>query len=865
MQTPETVGPYRIIAPIGEGGMGRVFRARDPRLNRDVAVKLLPPEFVADPVRRARFEQEARAVAALNHPGIVSVYDVGDGWMVTELVDGEDLRHADLNIRQVIDAGAQIADALAAAHDAGITHRDLKPENILLTRDGRTKILDFGLAKVEDATQASKSAEEARTITNPGTATGTPGYMAPEQVRGQPIDVRADMFSLGVVLYELLAKRPAFEAPSAVEVMHAIVHDDPAELPPEVPAGLRRIVRRCLEKKPAQRFQSARDLAFALRSLSGAAVTDQAAPSKRRTALPWAAAALALAGALVAWMALSPAPGTGFANYRFQPFAFTQEQEHSGVWSPDGQSVAYVEQSQTGTRLMVQSLDSPGPTVLAEPVSNQPGQIAWSADGTRVFFLAAGGVNAVSRAGGQPERILSPATSFHISRDGQALAVWRASPAEDQDGLRRSVWISSPPGAEPVEYTPAPFAVLTPFTPVHLRFSPDGKRLFLSLVTDSGAETWLLPYPAGSGEPRRIFANIAWNRPVAASWMPDSRRLVFSGNPVPSTGEQLWLADIETESLTRLIAWPEGGQATPSVSPDGKRILFSQVTRDRDIVELPVDGSPPRRLLASSLPELGPSWSPAGDQFAYITRRNGTDELWVRSTTGNWDRPVVTAREFPMLEALIGPEFSPDGGRIAYAALLAGSARRRSLAISPSGGGTPTVVSDGYAPAFAPDGGSLAFLWLKPDGTIPVATLRLGSEQAPLEVIEARPGLGAPEWSPSGEWIAAPSLRGIELVSPDRKTSKLLRGLNAGAIAWSRDSSLIYGLVYQGGQTPSLSAIDVRSEAVRKVADYTFGVEPLLENTYSGSIRLSMAPDGKSLATAVASNRADIWILDGFE
>jgi Tol biopolymer transport system component len=407
--------------------------------------------------------------------------------------------------------------------------------------------------------------------------------------------------------------------------------------------------------------------------------------------------------------------------------------------------------------------------------------------------------------------------------------------------------------------------VLTPFTPVHLRFSPDGRRLFLSLFTDGGAETWLLPYPPGSGEPRRIFSNVAWNRPVAASWMPDSRRLVVSGNPVPATGEQLWLADVETESLTRLIAWPEGGQAMPSVSPDGRRILFSQVTRDRDIVELPVDGSPPRRLLASSLPELGPSWSPAGDQFAYITRRNGTDELWVRSATGNWDRPIVTAREFPMLEAIIGPEFSLDGGRIAYTALLAGSARRRSLAISPSGGGTPTVVSDGYAPTFSPDGSTLAFLWLRPDGTIPVATVRLGSDQAPEKVIDPLPGLGAPEWSPSGEWIAAPSVRGIELISPDGKTSRLLRGLNAGAIAWSRDSASIYGLSYQGGQAPSLSVIDVRTAAVRKVADYSFVVEPLLENTYTGSIRLSMAPDGQSVATAVATNRSDIWILDGFE
>lgn len=842
--------------------MGQVFRAHDPRLKRDVAVKLLPPEFSSNPARRARFEQEARAVAALNHPGIVSVYDVGDGWMVTELIEGRSLRGAELSLRQILDAGAQIAEALAAAHEAGITHRDIKPENILLTKDGRTKILDFGLAKAPEPHPSSGPPEQIRTVTNPGVASGTPGYMSPEQVRGQPTGPSSDIFSLGVVLYELLAGKPPFEGPSAVEVMHAIVHQEPAELPETVPAGLRRIVRRCLEKQPLQRFQSARDLAFALRALSGP-VAAPSAPRRMAALWPALSSAALLAAAVLAWVALrQPAP-PDLSDYRFQPFAFTRDQEHSAVWSPDGDSLAYLQQTPQGTRLMVQSLDAAAPTELAGPVSNQPGQLAWSPDGTRIYFLAQGFVNAVSRAGGKPERLVGGVAAFHVSNDGRALAVWRAAPNVDPEGARRSVWISSPPGAEPVEYQPAPFAVVTPFQPVHLRFSPDGKLLYLSLYTDSGAEIWLLPYPPGSGEPRRIFAKVPWNRPVAASWMPDSQRLVLSGNPAPAVGEQLWLADIGDESLRRILASPEAGQATPSVSPDGRRIAFARVVRDRDIVELPLDGSPPRTLLATSLPELAPAWSPSGDQFAYVTRRNGAEELWVRSAEGNWDRPVVTPREFPTIEALIGPVFSPDGGRIAYTALLAGSTRRRSLAISPAGGGTPTIVSEGYAPTFSPDGAMLAFLWLKPDGAIPVATLRLGSNRTPAEIISA-PALNAPEWSPSGEWIAAPSLRGIELASPAGGNARVLRGINAGAIAWSRDSTTIYALGYQGGQPPVLSAVDVRSGAVRKLAEYEFSVQPLLENTYSGSIRLSLAPDGSRLATTIATSQADIWILDGF-
>ncbi len=237
---PKQVGPYEIVEPLGSGGMGEVYRARDPRLNRDVAIKILPPEFVTDRNRRQRFEQEARAVAALNHPNIVGIYDVGDGYMVTELVEGHPLRGLDLTHRQIIDIGAQIADALATAHDAGITHRDLKPENILYTSDGRVKILDFGLAKISQEHDQQNSRDV--TVTNPGSATGTPGYMAPEQVRAQHVDHRADMFSLGIVLYELLAHHKAFEGESAVDVMHAIVHQDPPDLPDDVPQGLARIV-----------------------------------------------------------------------------------------------------------------------------------------------------------------------------------------------------------------------------------------------------------------------------------------------------------------------------------------------------------------------------------------------------------------------------------------------------------------------------------------------------------------------------------------------------------------------------------------------------------------------------------------------
>ncbi len=863
---PQKVGPYEILAPLGSGGMGQVFRARDPRLNREVALKLLPPEYSSDPVRKQRFEQEARAIAALNHPGIVSIYDVGEGWMVTELVEGDTLRAAlqsgELTILQVVDMGAQIADALAAAHETGISHRDLKPENVVLTRDGRTKILDFGLAKIVPPLSPNLKPEDRSTLTSPGVPTGTPGYMSPEQVRGQESDYRSDIFSLGLMLYELLAGKPAFQAESAVEVMHAIVTEEPPELPANVPDGLRRIIKRCIEKKPAQRFQSARDLAFALRSFAGLWASGAAAavglPARRRSLWPAVAMAALAVAAVFALLWLRQQLVRDITSYRFHPFAFTEAQESSGVWSPDGQSVAFLEQSAEGTRLMVQSVDAPTPTALAA-ASSQPQLPAWSPDGNRIYFLAMGSVFAISRAGGQPERILTNAIAFHLSRDGKTVALWRRN--DDTQGQRYSVWISSPPGTEPVPYKDGPFT-RTPFTPVYLQFSPDGKSLYLSMYTDFGSEMWLLPFPAGSGTPRRIFEKAAWNRPAPASWLPDGQRLVLAGNPVPASGTTLWLGDTRDESLKPLLAGPGGGQTLPSVSPDGSRLLFTRIQVDRDIVELPLDGSEPRTLLATSLPEFAPTWSPNGDQFAYLTRRNGTDELWVRSAEGNFDRPVVTAKEFPTLEALLSPVFSPDGSRIAYTALLAATARRRSLAISPASGGAPTIIADGYAPTWSPDGSKIAFLWIKPDGTIPVATVSVGGE--PNAIISGVPGLNGPEWSPSGKWIAVSTFMGVILVSPDGQDTRMLPAPNMPALAWSKDSKTLYGLAYNA-DPPSLKALDVASGSVRTLGEYhtRFQPLPLIENSYTGSTRISLAPDGKSVAVGTATSQADLWVLDG--
>src|SRR5262245_36135629 len=301
------VGPYEVASLLGAGGMGEVYRARDPRLRRDVALKILPASLAADEDRLRRFEVEAQAASALSHPNIIAIHDVGrhDGtpYVVSELVEGETLRarleSGALPARRAVEIAAQLAQGLAGAHERGIVHRDLKPENVMITRDGHVKILDFGLAKL---LQPEPGADDSATFTretDPGKVLGTVGYMSPEQVRGRPVDLRSDIFSLGAVLYEMISGRRAFKGDSAVETLNAILKDEPPQIVDPgrpLPPGLERIVRHCLEKRPEDRFQSARDLAFDLQSVSVASGSDAVSVTRpTRGRRRWALAALAAA------------------------------------------------------------------------------------------------------------------------------------------------------------------------------------------------------------------------------------------------------------------------------------------------------------------------------------------------------------------------------------------------------------------------------------------------------------------------------------------------------------------------------------------------------------------------------------------
>ena len=447
LTTGTKLGPYEVHSAIGAGGMGEVYRAHDSRLGRDVALKVLPDAFNSDVERLGRFEQEARAIATLNHPNIVAVYDIGEQngtrYIVTELLDGETLRAklsaGAIPIRKVQEYALQIAQGLAAAHDKGIVHRDLKPENIIISKDGRAKILDFGLAKQNPVSMLAGATITGVPQTTPGVMLGTIGYMSPEQVRGLPADNRSDIFSFGAVLHEMLSGQRPFGRDTSAEIMTAILKEEPPELVSSstraVPPGVERIMRRCLEKDPEQRFQSARDLAFALEAMSGASTSASQlgiAGKARKVSLSLPVAA-ALAFALLALAAAVYAMKDSHA----EPPMFRQLTASRGMmrmarFSPDGQSVVFGGMwNGEPMKLYSQRTDASVFNPLATPDADllsvsSTGELAIALN--RRFpgpHYAVGTLARTSFTGGAPREVLDDVLDADWSTDGSGLAVSR--------------------------------------------------------------------------------------------------------------------------------------------------------------------------------------------------------------------------------------------------------------------------------------------------------------------------------------------------------------------------------------------------------------------------------------------------------
>jgi Tol biopolymer transport system component len=856
------LGPYQILTPIGFGGMGEVYRARDSRLARDVALKVLPTDLAGDAARRARFEQEARAAGALNHLGIVTVYDIGSQegllYIVSELIDGSTLRAAmDSSVlpqRKAIDYAAQIADALAAAHAAGIVHRDLKPENIMLTPEERTKILDFGLAR---QTGKVKDTDVTRTVfnTDPGTVMGTVAYMSPEQVRGQDAGHRADLFSLGLILHEMLSGARTFQRGTGVETMNAILKEDPPEVPAAVTPPIAQIVRRCLEKEPRLRFQSAQDLAFAARNSSGSTVTAGVTPiAPARRGVPWRAIGAAVVCLALGWLLARPSH-PGLAELRFAPIAAEEAEEFYPAWSPDARSIAYVRRVGNRNQLFVRSLDSPATVQLTSFERGISGRPVWTPDGSRICFLRQDGVWSVGRAGGEAALLLASKDrigAFNLSPDGKALALWMA--VVTPQSTTTSLWISSPPGSAPRPYGAGNISIPSSNAGTGIGWSPDGKWILLHAERrNAPAARVLLPWPEDGRSPRQIGEAISLTDGLF-SWFPDSRHVAF----VRDSSQHLsgiWIGDTASGAAWPLLTGPVR-QREPAVSPDGARMAYAVGGNNPDIIEIPFDGSPARNLVATTRIEGDPFWSPSGEEFAYVTDVSGAEEIWIRDRKGH-ARPVATQKDFTNFRGPVNfhsPHFSPDGTRLAYVS-------ETSIWVSPVAGGTPFRVFQGRVAGFGVS-------W-SPDGKWIVSRNRTETGKEVLLKIRAS-GQGAPEpiadgasenaaWSPSGQWIFDTN-DGIRIVSPDGKQTRSFGTGYEASGGWSPDGALLY-LVRRDGGRRELGALDWKISRFRPIVE----LPPELRlGGVRGTAAFSVAPDGKSLITGVTRAEYDIWIVEGF-
>ncbi len=450
------LGPYEILAPLGAGGMGEVYRARDANLGRDVAIKVLPAELADNPEALSRFEREARAVAQLSHPNILAIHDFGrqgeTAYAVMELLEGETLRgrleHGALPARKAVDLAAQIAEGLAAAHEKGIVHRDLKPENIFVTHEGRVKLLDFGLAKRSGPTVVSESLTlSIERHTDPGTVMGTVWYMSPEQVRGEAADHRSDIFSFGVVLYEMLAGRRAFQRDTAAESMTAILKEDP----PEIAANgsgpspaLGRIVQHCLEKKPGERFQSARDIAFDLQAVSGSTVASGPKVAVTRGGWrPWLTVivvAAALGVAILASYRVGQRSERGFATgVTFRQMSFSPQAILQAAFAPDGETIVYSAALEGNVpELFMIRPEFPEPRPLGLPHTHllsisSKGELAVLTNAHYIAHrLYIGTLARVSLGSTAPREILEEIRQADWSPDGSELAIIRMADGKDR-------------------------------------------------------------------------------------------------------------------------------------------------------------------------------------------------------------------------------------------------------------------------------------------------------------------------------------------------------------------------------------------------------------------------------------------------
>ncbi len=806
------VGPYEILALIGAGGMGEVYRAHDSRLRRDVAIKVLPAAFASDPERMRRFEQEAHAAGGLNHPNIVVVHDFGvhEGapYIVSELLLGETLRErldrGPMPVRRAIEHAVHIARGLSAAHQKGIVHRDLKPENVYLTDDGRLKILDFGLAKPLHAHAAQAGAGNTTTliqVTEPGMVFGTVGYMSPEQVRGVPADHRSDIFSLGLILYEMVAGRRAFRGESSIETMNAILKDDLPELSaPDrpVPPGLDRVVRHCVEKAPEDRFQSARDLAFALEALSGLTDVPEAQIRRRRRSYRLRFAGIVAGGiaigVILGALMLRRAPAEP-PTFRYLTYS---GHDYSPAASPDGRFVAFTSERDGTPRIWLKQL----PSGEEQPLTTGPDDLArFSPDGSLVLFTRTEGAGAalyrIGVLGGEPRKIIDNASDGDWSPDGKRVAFIRA---RQSDG--RLVSIIGTVAADGSDIREV--ATFADRNLARLRWSPGGGTIAVTeLGTSSNRPVWLVS-PDGKDKQElatsRVISSLAWingGREViyfenesalegglgvsagtakvmrrgvpfgsvaTLAWSPSSSMVLDILGPgtvvFDSCSPRASLREIPLNgSAVSNARWLTRGNANdrqPAYSPDGEWVVFSSNrSGNLDLWEVSRKTGVVRRLTEDAAEDWDPAFTPDGKHIIWSSNRSGHFEVWMAQADGSGARQVTSDG----VDAE-NPTATADGNWIVY--VSTNPAKSGIWRVRPNGSGAVRLV-----------GGTYAMPELSPDGRYALYSANYMTQRVPLRIVEVGTGarvpfgieiavpagkprvaLGRARWMPGGRAIA---------------------------------------------------------------------------------------------------------------
>jgi len=776
------LGPYEILAPLGAGGMGEVYRARDTRLDRNVAIKVLPGAFAHDPERLQRFEREAKAVATLSHPNILAIHDfgldAGVSYAVAELLDGDTLRArmdaSPLSVRRAVEYAAQIARGISAAHQKGIIHRDLKPENIFVTRDGQVKVLDFGLAKAvgDAAVQGETRLAEG---TAPGVVMGTVGYMSPEQVRGLAVDQRTDIFSFGTVLYEMLTGRRAFRGDSHVETLNAILKEDPpefAEVGATIPAGLDRIVRRCLEKQPEERFHSAHDLGIALETVSDSSSSISASPAvalppAKRRLTPLAAALMALSVVAIAGAAYVVGRQSGTARVatpEYDRITFRRGPVHSAKLAPDGNTIVYSAIWDT-SGLEMYSTRPGSPESLRLPFSRAD-VASISSSGELAIVMNRRVVSGFARVGTLSRAPLSGGAARAILEDVQD-ADW----LPDGSNLVAARYLN---GRYQLEFPIGTVVHTTGGWISHPSVSPDGQTVAFLDHPILGDDRGSAAVVDRTGKVRTLAGE--YDSTQGLAWTPSGREIWFTASEkgfaralhavtlsgvvrtVDRTPGTLMLGDIgkdgtvllvhETvgrgvigvaagESTERDLSWLDGS-APVDLSDDGQTLLLSEYGEGGgpgySVYLRKVDGSPAVRLGSGDARALSPDGN-----WVLTARLNPAPAQFQVLPTGAGDAKPVTSDEITHLKG----RFMPDGKAILFIGFAPGRQSR-------------TFIQDldgGVARPVTPEG--VEGLLVSPDGTLLIAGRELypvtGGEPRPIAGLE--PADGIIRWTADGRGL----------------------------------------------------------------------------------------------------------------